>query len=301
MDRIQPAPAGALLLGALLLTSAATTPDSAAAQIRASERGSVSQTIDGTTIRLDYSRPSARGRTLFGDLVPWDVVWTPGANWATTLEADKDIRLNEVEVPAGTYSVWMIPRQDDWTLTLNRDPELFHFQKPDSTGEQIHVAVQAEEGSHLEMLTWSFPAVAGDGGILQLHWGRTVVPVHVVVQPSDPVALAAAERERFVGTFALSLMEGIGWPTSADLEVFEEGGMLRGRLPFPFHEGDELEFDLIPAGRDRFSPGLYRNGKLFNVEPSTTFEFDVTDGRATAVRMRGVEGSVFGEGERTGG
>lgn len=301
MNRIHPAPAGALLLGALLLTSAAAAPDPASAQIRASERGSVSQTIDGTTIRLDYSRPSARGRTLFGDLVPWGVVWTPGANWATTLEADKDIRLNEVEVPAGRYSVWMIPREGDWTLTLNSEPELFHFQKPDSTDEQIHVAVRAEEAPHLEMLTWSFPAVAGDGGILSLHWGRTVVPVPIVVQPSEAVALAPEERARYVGTFALSIVEGIGWPTSAELEVFEEDGVLRGRLPFPFHEGDELDFDLIPAGRDRFSAGLYRDGTLFNVEPGATFEFDAAGGAATAVRIRGVEGSVFGEGERTGG
>ncbi len=58
-----------------------STPAPAAAQIRGSEAGVTAQTVDGTTLTIDYSRPSARGRALFGELVPWDVVWTPGANW----------------------------------------------------------------------------------------------------------------------------------------------------------------------------------------------------------------------------
>ena len=270
------------------------------AQIRASELGSVTQTVDGTTITVAYSRPAARGRNLFGTLVPHGVVWTPGANWATTFEADKDVRLNGVDVAAGKYSVWMIPREGSWTLTLNPNAQLFHFQKPDSTAEQIHVAVRPERAPHVEVLTWSFPAIAGDGAVLAMNWGETRVPVNVVVQPTRPVTLAAEDRARYLGSYDLSIMDGIGWPTSARLEVFEAGDMLRGRLPFPFHEGDELVFDMVPAGRDRFSPGLYRDGKLFNVEPGGTFEFDVEGERAGQVRIRGIEGTVFGEGARAG-
>jgi len=100
---------GVAACAATLLSSAAGAP--AAAQIRGSEAGTVSQTLDGTTIAMAYSRPSARGRDLFGALVPWDVVWTPGANWATTFETDRDVRLNGIDVPAGKYSVWMIPHE----------------------------------------------------------------------------------------------------------------------------------------------------------------------------------------------
>ena len=64
------------------------------AQIRASERGRVSQVVDGTTIIVDYARPRLRGRpTIFGADVSWGEVWTPGANMATTLETDHDIVL----------------------------------------------------------------------------------------------------------------------------------------------------------------------------------------------------------------
>jgi hypothetical protein len=295
--RIPAVAALGLVLGTVLV------PGPAAAQIRASERGRVAQTVDGTTLALDYSRPSARGRDLFGALVPWNVVWTPGANWATRLEVDRDVRLNGTDVPAGEYSVWMIPREDRWTLTLNQNTELFHFQKPDSAADQIHIAVEPEEAEHVEMLTWSFPAVSGDGAILRMNWGTTAVPVRVVVQPTEPVKVAAEERELYLGEYELALVEGIGWPTESSLEVYERDGMLRARMPFPIHPGDDLEFDLVPAGTHRFSPGIYRDDSLFNVEPGFTFEFDVDEdaGSATAVRLRGVEGSVFGEGHPRGG
>lgn len=269
-----------------------------AAQIRGSEHAVVAQTVDGTTITIEYSRPVARGRALFGDLVPYGVVWTPGANWATTLDVDKDIRVNGTDVPAGKYSMWMVPRQGSaWRLSLDPDPEIFHFVKPDSSAEQIHITADPEQGSHVEMLTWSFPAVTGDAAVLQFQWGETQVPFDLVVQPTKPVALAAEERAIYIGTYDMKMLEGIGWPTTGQFEVFEEGDMLRGRLPFSIHPGDELTFDLVPAGRHRFSPALYRDGKLFNVEMGGTFEFDVAGERATAVRFRGIEGTVFGEGK----
>ncbi|GMV07099.1 MAG: hypothetical protein AMXMBFR53_33740 [Gemmatimonadota bacterium] len=266
------------------------------AQIRGSERASVSQTVDGTTLTLDYARPSARGRALFGHLVPWNVVWTPGANWATTLTVDRDVRLGGVPVPAGDYSVWMIPREGAWTLTLNPEPRIFHFQKPDSADGQIHVAVRPERAHHMEMLTWSFPAVSGDGALLAMHWGDTRVSVDVVVQPTKPAAVAPEDRALYVGRYDLSIMDGIGYPTAAFLEVAEEEGRLRARMPFPIHPGDELEFDLVPAGTHRFSPGLYHGDQLFNVEMGVSFEFDVQGGRARAVTMRGIEGTAFGTG-----
>jgi hypothetical protein len=293
MTRVHPALLAAAALGLAL-------PAPAQSQIRGSERGSVSQTLDGTTITIDYARPVARGRELFGGIVPWNVVWTPGANWATTLEADKDIRLNGVQVPAGRYSVWMIPRPDEWTLTLNPNPEIFHFLKPDSAADQIHVAVQPEESHHSEMLTWSFPQVRGDAAILAMSWGTTTVPAQVLVEPTKPVAIAAEERQVFLGSYDLAVLPLPGWETEATLTVTEKDGRLRGHLPFPIHPGDELEFDLVPAGLNRFSAGLYRDGKLFNVELGFTFDFEVMGEHASAVVMRGIEGTAFAEGKRAG-
>lgn len=284
---------------ALALAIAAGAPAPVDAQIRASERGSVTQTLDGTTITIDYARPSARGRDLFGDVVPLDVVWTPGANWATTLETDKDIRINGVDVAAGAYSVWMTPRADSWTMTLNAETEFFHFQKPDPELGAYQIELTPEQGEHVEMLTWSFPAVSGDAAVLQMQWGETRTPMQVLVEPSKPVILTADERDGYLGSYDLTIVPGVGWPVEAEMRVTEAAdGMLRGWMSFPFHPGDELEFDMIPAGRDRFHAGLYRDGKLFNVETGVAFEFDVED-RAHGVTLRGIEGSPFGTGVRT--
>lgn len=274
-------------------------PSHSDAQIRASERGSVEQTLDGTTITVDYARPTARGRDLFGGVVPFDIVWTPGANWATTLETDRDIQINGVEVAAGAYSVWMTPRNgDDWLLTLNDDTELFHFQKPDPSLGTYQIEVEAQKGAHVEMLTWAFPAVTGDVARLEMQWGETRTPLEIVVEPTRPVALEADERALYLGSYPLQIVPGIGWPTEAEMRVTEGAdGMLRGWMSFPFHPGDELTFDMIPAGPDRFHAGLYRDGKLFNVEVGVSFEFAVAGGQS-ALTLRGVEGSPFGTGER---
>lgn len=275
----------------------AVSPAGGTAQIRGSEAASVMQVIDGTRITLEYSRPRVQGRKLFGHQVAWGQPWT-GANWATTLEVNKPIRLQGREVPAGKYSLWMVPRQDEWTVFLDPNHKLFHFQKPDSTAEQIRVRVKPVDVAHVEMLTWSFPAVQGDAATLRMQWGTTAIPLEIVVEPTRPVTLAADVRAMYVGTYELKPMQGIGWPETGTLEVFEKNGILRGRMPFPIHPGDELEFDLVPAGEHRLSPALYRDGKLFNIEQGGTFEFVVTGERATGVLMRGIEGTVFIEGKR---
>ncbi len=93
--------AGALTVSLMALTVLAAD---AHAQIRASERGTVTQTVDGTTIKIDYSRPQARGRDdLYGGEIHWGEVWTPGANWATTIGVDHDVTINGHELPTGVY------------------------------------------------------------------------------------------------------------------------------------------------------------------------------------------------------
>src|SRR4051812_47371942 len=87
------------------------TPALACAQIRASEHGTVTQRVSGTTISVEYDRPVARGRTLFGEggVVHWGDKWTPGANWATTIDVDTDVRIDGQPLPKGKYSIWLVP------------------------------------------------------------------------------------------------------------------------------------------------------------------------------------------------
>jgi Protein of unknown function (DUF2911) len=81
-----------------------------------SQHGEVSQRVAGTTIALSYNRPVARGRELFGQLVPYGKVWCPCADDATTIAVSTDIKVNGETLPAGTYSVWTEPQPDAWTI-----------------------------------------------------------------------------------------------------------------------------------------------------------------------------------------
>jgi hypothetical protein len=149
-------------------------------------------------------------------------------------------------------------------------------------------------------MTWSFPAVTGDAAALHMQWGTTTLPLHVVVQPTRPVALEPGQRRVYIGAYDMTLRHP-RWPATGRFEVFEENGNLRARMPFPLHPGDDLAFDLVPAGRHRFSPGLFRDGTLFNVEMGATFEFDVddaADGPAAGLTIRAIGGRSLGEGRR---
>lgn len=130
MRRLISPTTSAIAIFATLVVLPIAIPQPAHAQVRASERGSVSQIVDGTVIEVSYGRPRLRGRTAFGGIVHWGEMWTPGANWASTLRVTRDVRLNDQPVPAGSYSLWIVPTQDQWTLYLHQAPKLYHLQRP---------------------------------------------------------------------------------------------------------------------------------------------------------------------------
>src|SRR6266498_4615806 len=74
---------------------------------------------DGKTITVDYSSPRMKGRKIFGELVPYGEVWRTGANDATTFVTDANLNVNGKDVPAGSYTIFTIPKQDKWTLIIN--------------------------------------------------------------------------------------------------------------------------------------------------------------------------------------
>jgi hypothetical protein len=147
---------------------------------RPSQHGTVSQRVANTTITVDYNRPVARGRALFGALVPWGRVWCPGADFCTTIEISADIKINGQELAAGTYSVWAEPRADKWTIIFNRAHPVFHTRYPPDQ-DVLRVQVAPREGAHMETLAFYFPVVDGKSAELVLHWGTVVVPLAIEV------------------------------------------------------------------------------------------------------------------------
>ena len=152
-----------------------------------SQRGSVTQHVAHTTIAVEYSRPVARGRALFGQLVPWDSVWHPGADSATRISIDHDVRLEGREVQAGVYSLWLIPRASEaWTVILSRAAHVFHKPYPGAAKDAYRFDVSPERGAHMESLAIYFPSVLRADAMLRIHWGETVLPIRVNAPYSPP-------------------------------------------------------------------------------------------------------------------
>ncbi len=150
-------------------------------KIRPSQRGAVTQRIADTTITIEYGRPVARGRELFGALVPWAKVWCPGADEATTIEISAPVKIQGTDLAAGKYSLWTEPQADRWTFIFNRNSAVWHTKYP-AGQDVLRVESTPRTGSHMETLAFYFPVVEGRKAELVLHWGAVVVPLAIEAQ-----------------------------------------------------------------------------------------------------------------------
>lgn len=270
-------------------------------QIRASERGSVSQTVDGTVITVDYSRPQARGRSpIFGGQVYWGEVWTPGANWATTFEFSRDVTLDGHEVAAGKYSAWLVVQPEEWTLVLDPEARLFHLNPPDSSDRQTRFAVVPEDHDPTEVLTFTFPEISTTGTTMRLAWGAKQLSLRVGVKPSRPTTLAEDQAAPYLGHYQVtwteqpddgSAGEADGPQGVADFDVYYENGSLMARMdPAPPWLRKMV---LIRIADDWFNPGLFRDGELYDVLTGLTFEFAVKSESARGFDLRWITDEVL--------
>lgn len=143
-----------------------------------SPRDTVHASIAGANIAIDYSRPSARGRRVMGGLVPYDAVWRTGANDATQLTTDAPIRIGDLRLDAGSYSLFTIPRSGAWDLIINRQVGMSGLAH-DPAQDVGRVRMQpSAASSHTEQFTIRIEP-AQDGGRLRILWGDADVSVPV--------------------------------------------------------------------------------------------------------------------------
>ena len=283
----------AAILACFVAAALQAAPTQLQAQPRASERGTVSQVVNGTRITVDYSRPVARGRdNLIGGVVHWGEMWTPGANWATTLEVSSDVTIDGHPLPAGAYSVWMQPQPEAWTVFLNTETRLYHDSPVPEDRHALTFTVEAQEGVHMESLAWYFPAVDGRRAELRVHWGPTYVPLQIEVPAYEMPTLSAAEHPGYLGSYAVSGTDPtIGSPLELTLGVVDDEGTLMGRWgPAPIA--------LIPAGEHEFYIGFMRGGELFDAGTEMTVRLVMDGDVARSVEMVWEGDRVFARGDR---
>ncbi|HQR16965.1 MAG TPA: DUF2911 domain-containing protein [Gemmatimonadales bacterium] len=290
----------------IAIAGLAAVPATLHAQVRASEHAIVAQTVDGTTLTVEYSRPSSRGRVpVYGKVVTWGEVWTPGANWATTLEVDKDVSIDGHPLPKGKYSVWMEVQPAEWTVILDPKAKQFHTAHPKPDSAQIRFAVTPDSVSGPELLTWSFTEVSMTGTVLRMAWAGRAVALRVAVTPSHPLTFAPALAARYVGNYSLRWLpedSAAAAPDSAPpLETWRvtyTPDTLRMDWEVPGDSDSPYHAVLISIGTDAFYPGFVEEYGIFDAQPGLATEFDVSDGRATGFVIRGKNDQVRAVGTR---
>ena len=170
-----------LLIPTLVTLTTAVSAVSASSQ-QASQHAAVAQTIYTTVVTIEYDRPVARGRELFGALVEWDAIWTPGANRATWIDFSDPVKLEGHDLEAGRYAIWMVPKENGpWEVIVVDDWDTDHGLFPFGA-EVFRTMVQPETGSHMEVLAYYFPVVGPTEATLRFHWGSTIIPLSIEVE-----------------------------------------------------------------------------------------------------------------------
>ena len=142
-----------------------------------SGRDTVLAELAGARMMIDYGRPTKRGRTIFGNVVPWNSVWRTGANLATHFTTTRDLQFGAAVVPAGTYTLHTIPSPESWTLLVSRQTGQWGTAAVDPDMVIARIPMRVSESSEV-VETFTISLVPdGIGGRIRLAWDRTLAEV----------------------------------------------------------------------------------------------------------------------------
>jgi hypothetical protein len=140
----------------------------------ASPPAKLETSIGGAKVIVKYSQPSVKGREIFGGLVPFGKVWRTGANDATTISFSEDMKVNGKELKAGTYTLFTIPGEKEWTFIFNSELGQWGAYKYDEKKDVLKVTSKPIKHKMTEQMTFS-----SDRDNLYLDWAETRVALKI--------------------------------------------------------------------------------------------------------------------------
>lgn len=139
----------------------------------ASPRKEMHGKLNGVDVTVNYGSPSTKGRAIWGSLVPYGEVWRTGANEATRFTVDETILIGEEELPAGTYSLFTVPKEDQWEVIFNKTIDQWGAYEYEQEKDVLRIPVQPVMiDSASETLEFKLAP-----GKLVLQWDKLVLPI----------------------------------------------------------------------------------------------------------------------------
>lgn len=195
-----------LAAGSLLLAGPLAAQNAAPAVTfpAASPLGSLKQKVGVTDIEVSYHRPSAKGRQVFGGLVPWGQIWRTGADNATRVTFSTPVKLNGTAVAAGTYELFTIPGANEWTVILQNPGERPQWgaYAYDAKNDAARFTATPVAGPAVETLTFTVGDIRPGSATLTMAWATTQLPVQVEIDtvgmlvPQIEAAMADPEKAK---------------------------------------------------------------------------------------------------------
>jgi hypothetical protein len=144
----------------------------------ASPACTLKQHIGLTDVEIEYSRPGVKDRTIFGGLVPYGKVWRTGANAATKITFSTPVKLNGTDIPAGTYALFTIPGEDEWTIIINKGAAQWGAFQYDEKADVVRFqATPVKLSKPMETFVIEFTDIRDESARLNLAWENTLVPI----------------------------------------------------------------------------------------------------------------------------
>jgi tetratricopeptide (TPR) repeat protein len=177
------------------------------AQVRTpaqSPAAKVTQTVGLTDVTVEYSRPAAKGRTIFGNLVPFGKLWRTGANKNTVISFSDDVVIDGKTLAKGSYALFTTPKADNWEVIFYKNTENWGTPAPFNESD---VALRTNvkpvmTNNHVENFTLGINNLDNNYGHIEISWEKTMASVKFTV-PTHATAMANIER-------------ALGGPSSAD-------------------------------------------------------------------------------------
>jgi hypothetical protein len=165
------------MLSAALLVGAGSVQAQGIKMPAPSPMQKVEQAVGLATVSVDYSRPSMKGREVFGGLISYGQLWRTGANASTKIKFTEDVTIEGNNIPAGEYSLYTIPNKDEWTVIINKNTKLWGDDGYKQEEDQARFTAKTQKNSRkVESFTINFTNLKSDATDVELLWDDVIVP-----------------------------------------------------------------------------------------------------------------------------
>jgi hypothetical protein len=162
---------------------------------QASPSARITQKVGLTDVTVDFSRPSTKGRKIFGELVPFGQVWRTGANGATILNFSTEVSISGTKVPAGSYALYSIPGKSSWTMILSKNTKLWGAIGYDAKDDLLRFEASPAKTSRMyDSFEISFNKLTDNSADLSIKWEQTRVDFTILTDV-DPIVMADIKKQ----------------------------------------------------------------------------------------------------------